>query len=255
MKWHPYAYLFPMLEEPELQELADDIAANGQHHPVIIDDKGLILDGRNRAVACALAQVEPATKVFKGDDAEKLAFVLSVNLHRRHLDTAQRAMVAEKLAGLKQGEKKADSGIPLSQPTQAEVAKMFNVSVDSVKQARKILKTATPEIVAAVERGELSLNAAMATIKPMAKQPESAPKAATANAEPEVEKKSPTVAHINETLIKMGANKKRHPQLMQIANDALYRLTPEERCEVLTSQVKRLTPEQRVQLISSLHDK
>ena len=161
MKWHPYANLFPMLEEPELQELADDIAANGQHHPVIIDDKGLILDGRNRAAACALAQVERSTKVFKGDDAEKLAFVLSVNLHRRHLDTAQRAMVAEKLASLKQGEKKADSEIPLSQPTQAEVAKMFNVSVNSVKQARKILKTATPEIVAVVERGELSLNAAM----------------------------------------------------------------------------------------------
>ena len=36
MKWHPYANLFPMLEEPELQELADDIAANGQHHPVIM---------------------------------------------------------------------------------------------------------------------------------------------------------------------------------------------------------------------------
>ena len=161
MKWHPCANLFPMLEEPELQELADDIAANGQHHPVIIYDKGLILEGRNRSAACALAGIEPATKVFKGDDTEKLAFVLSVNLHRRHLDTAQRAMVAEKLASLKQGEKKADSEIPLSQPTQAEVAKMFNVSVNSVKQARKILKTATPEIVAVVERGELSLNAAM----------------------------------------------------------------------------------------------
>jgi ParB-like chromosome segregation protein Spo0J len=252
MKSHPYANLFPILEEPELQELADDIAANGQHHPVIIDDKGQILDGRNRAAACALAQVEPSTKVFKGDDAEKLAFVLSVNLHRRHLDTAQRAMVAEKLAGLKHGEKKADSGIPLSQPTQAEVAKLLNVSVDSVKQARKIRKSATPETVAAVERGEITLNAAVATVKPMAKQPESSPKAATATAEPEVEKKSPAVAHINETLIKMGANKKRHPQLMQIANDALYRLTPEERCGFLASQVKRLTPEQQAQLIKSL---
>jgi ParB-like chromosome segregation protein Spo0J len=252
MKWHPYAHLFPMLEEPELQELADDIAANGQHHPVIIDDKGLILDGRNRSAACALAQVEPATKVFKGDDAEKLAFVLSVNLHRRHLDTAQRAMVAEKLAGLKQGEKKPDSGIPLSQPTQAEAAKLLNVSVDSVKKARKVRKSATPETVAAVERGEITLNAAVATVKPMAKQPESSPKAATANAEPEVEKKSPTVADINETLIKMGANKKRHSQLMQIANDALYQLTPKERCGFLASQLKRLTPEQQAQLIKSL---
>ena len=74
-------------------------------------------------------------------------------------------------------------------------------------------------------------------------------------AEPEVEKKSPSVIQIQHTLIKMGKDKKRHPQLMQIANDALYRLTLQDRCEVLTSQVKRLTPEQRVQLISSLHDK
>jgi hypothetical protein len=78
---------------------------------------------------------------------------------------------------------------------------------------------------------------------------------ATANAKPEVEKKSPTVIQIQRTLMKMGADKKRHPQLMQIATDALYRLTPEECCEVLTSQVKRLTPEQRGQLIETLHGK
>ena len=80
-------------------------------------------------------------------------------------------------------------------------------------------------------------------------------KLATANAEPEVKTKSPTVAYINDTLIKMGANKKRHPQLMQIANPALCWLTPEERCEVLTSQVERLTPEQRVHLIETLQGK
>ncbi|MCX7398836.1 MAG: aldo/keto reductase [Planctomycetales bacterium] len=61
---------------------------------------------------------------------------------------------------------KPDSGIPLSQPTQAEAAGMLNVSVDSVKQARKIRKTATPETVAAVERGEITLNAAVETVKP-----------------------------------------------------------------------------------------
>ena len=309
MNWHPYAKLFPMLEEDKLQELAEDIAANGQHHPVIVDEKGLILDGRNRAAACALAQVEPATKVFKGDDAEKLAFVLSGNLHRRHLDTAQRSMVAEKLAGLKQGGKKADGGIPLSQPTQAEVAKMFNVSVDSVKQARKILKTATPEIVAAVERGELSLNAAMATVTPQVVNPATklsqqhrhdgehveskvyaigkanvaitqlkaipstnkfldaldrvqswigSQRSGTTNrpmpedAEPEVETKAPSFIHIQRTLIRMGAVKKRHPQLIQIARDALSRLTADARCEFLACQLHQLTLEQRGQLMESL---
>ena len=92
----------------------------------------------------------------------------------------------------------------------------------------------------------------MATEKPVVSKPASSPKPATAKAEPEVEKKSPSVIQIQRTLIKMGADKKRHPQLIQIANDALYRLTPDERCEVLTSQLKRLTPEQQMQLISSL---
>jgi hypothetical protein len=86
---------------------------------------------------------------------------------------------------------------------------------------------------------------AVATVKPEVAKP----------AEPETEKKSPTVIQIQRTLMKMGADKKRHPQLMQIATDALYRLTPEECCEVLTSQVKRLTPEQRGQLIETLHGK
>jgi hypothetical protein len=86
---------------------------------------------------------------------------------------------------------------------------------------------------------------AVATVKPEVAKP----------AEPETEKNPPSVIQINRTLIKMGANKKRHPQLMQIANNALDQLTPEERCEVLTSQVKRLTPEQRGQLIETLHGK
>ncbi len=175
MNHHEYSNLFPMLNDVDLQKLANDIAENGQHQPVMIDEKGQILDGRNRSAACALAGIEPATKEFNGTDSEKLAYVLSVNLHRRHLDTSQRAMVAEKLASLKQGEKKADTGIPVSPPSQAEAAAMLNVSVDSVQKARKIRKAAKPETIAAVERGELSLNAAVETVKPAATNPESAP--------------------------------------------------------------------------------
>ena len=242
MKHHPFAKLFPMQSDEEIQSLADDIAKHGLRQPIVIDENEEILDGRNRAAACAIAQVQPVYEPFVGSDAQKLAYVASVNIHRRHLTNAQRAEIAAKIATMKTGEnqhtgkKKKEGGsneLPSKPVTTEQAAKLMNVSVASVKRAKA---KASPE-------------------KPGAAKPANPPKAATANAEPEVEKKSPTVAHINETLIKMGANKKRHPQLMQIANDALYRLTPEERCEVLTSQVKRLTPEQRVQLISSLHDK
>ena len=288
MKWHIYSELFPMLDDGDLQKLADDIAANGQHEPVIVDEKGLILDGRNRSAACTLAGITPTTRVFKGDDAEKLAYVLSLNLHRRHLDTAQRAMVADKLAGLSKGQTKADSGIPLSQPTQADAATMLNVSVDSVKKARKIRKEASPEVVAQVERGELSLNAADATVKPKATKPAdkkigsasrcllfsgdnidvevviddqpvtvptkpaSPQQATTTKLEPEAEKKSPSIIEIERSLFKMGKDKKRHYQLIQIAKSALSRLTPDEHVDVLVSQLQRIVPLQRAQVIDRL---
>jgi hypothetical protein len=51
-------------------------------------------DGRNRWRACQAAGVAIRTRPFAGGDP--LAFVLSSNLHRRHLNESRRAMVASK---------------------------------------------------------------------------------------------------------------------------------------------------------------
>lgn len=90
MKAHPYADRFPMLSTEELERLADDIRENGLNNPVVLDDEGRILDGRNRWAACELAGVTPETTLFEGDDPA--AFVLSSNVSRRHLTTGQQAM-------------------------------------------------------------------------------------------------------------------------------------------------------------------
>lgn len=47
MKVHPYAELFPPIDEAALKKLADDIAKNGQQQPIWTLE-GKILDGRNR---------------------------------------------------------------------------------------------------------------------------------------------------------------------------------------------------------------
>ena len=166
LKIHPAAELFPPMTEPEFLGLKEDIREHGQREAIVVW-KGDLIDGRHRLRACRELGIEPEIAELM-DETDPWQYVVSHNLHRRHLTTAQRSMVADKLASLKRGEKKADTGIPVSPPSQAEAAAMVNVSVDSVQQARKIRKTATPETVAAVERGELSLNAAMATIKPAA---------------------------------------------------------------------------------------
>ena len=88
MKFHEIADLFPLIDGDEFQLLCDDIKKEGLNHPVILlDDE--ILDGRNRYRACVEVDVEPRYEQFKGDDP--LAFVLSENLHRRHLTASQRA--------------------------------------------------------------------------------------------------------------------------------------------------------------------
>lgn len=77
-----------MLDEDRLRALADDIAANGQTTPCVMDSAGLGLDGRNRVAACRLINVDPAWTVHDGDP---LAVIKSTN-ERRDLTTGQRAM-------------------------------------------------------------------------------------------------------------------------------------------------------------------
>ena len=92
MRHHPAASLFPLLSEPELTVLAEDIREHGQIEPAIIFD-GALLDGRNREAACKLAGVELRTRELKHCDSPT-AYVISANAKRRHLTPAQRALVA-----------------------------------------------------------------------------------------------------------------------------------------------------------------
>jgi hypothetical protein len=155
---HEYANLFPMLSDADLQGLADDIAANGLQTPITTLD-GVILDGRNRYRACELAGVDPVLEEYQGGDP--LGFVISHNLHRRHLTEPQRAMVGAKLANLPANRPQESSGIPLLNISQPVVVSMMNVSTDSVKQARKIAKQGSPELNEAVMQGGVSLAAAV----------------------------------------------------------------------------------------------
>jgi len=125
MKAHPIAEKFPMLGELDLQNLADDIALNGQKEAIVLYE-GKILDGRNRYAACKLAKVEPRTKEFQGKNP--VAFVLSKNVWRRHLTTRERAEIAV-WASTAEG-----SNEPAM--TQAKAAEALKISKSSVKRAK-----------------------------------------------------------------------------------------------------------------------
>lgn len=102
-RFHPACTIFPPLSDDELQELADDIAANGLRNPIVLY-QSKILDGRNRYLACEIAGVEPRFTEFDGDDP--IGWVVSQNLLRRHLTASQKAVVALDLLPLLEKEAK-----------------------------------------------------------------------------------------------------------------------------------------------------
>ena len=138
---HPFAELFPMMDECELKDLAADIKKNGLRGAITLFD-GKVLDGRNRYLACDLAGVDPKFREHK--DGDPLAFVLSANLHRRHLTTSQRAMVAASLSKLTHGgDRKSDEFQIGNQDAnlhldRSKAAKTLDVSPRSVATASKL---------------------------------------------------------------------------------------------------------------------
>ena len=89
-----FAEIFPMLDDDRLNELVRDIKDHGLLDAIVLYE-GKILDGRCRYLACKVAGVEPRFEIYDGADA--LGFAVSRNLHRRHLNESQRAMVAARV--------------------------------------------------------------------------------------------------------------------------------------------------------------
>jgi ParB-like chromosome segregation protein Spo0J len=154
---HPLGELFPPIEGDGFKELVASIKANGLRDPIIVHD-GMVLDGRNRQRACQAAGVDCDYQPLPAGQ-DPLAFVLDKNLNRRHLTNSQRAMVAAKLANLKDGQTKVGAQIcaPVSQEDAAEKLK---VSRRSVQSATKVKDDAIPQVIQAVERGDVTVSAA-----------------------------------------------------------------------------------------------
>jgi ParB-like chromosome segregation protein Spo0J len=165
---HPLADLFPPLPPEEYAALLDSIRANGQREAIMLHRDGRILDGKNRARVCAELGKPVASRTFEGKDSEALAYVLDLNLKRRHLTESQRAIIAKRLETLKQGRPGKDAILHVSRD---DAARLLNVSPRSIASAGTVLKRAEPEIVAAVERGEMAVStAAYIAAKPRKQQ-------------------------------------------------------------------------------------
>jgi ParB-like nuclease domain len=107
LPFHPLAGIFPLMEGAEFDALVADIKANGLLEPIVTYE-GMILDGRTRYRACLAAgwtplrishQILTGGKEGEGDLLidNPAAYVISTNIHRRHLTPAQKRELIAKL--------------------------------------------------------------------------------------------------------------------------------------------------------------
>jgi len=156
-EFHPLANIFPLIEGQAYQELMADVLKHGIREPIWVYE-GKILDGRNRYRAAQAMGVECPIQEYDGDDAT--GFVISLNLHRRHLSESQRGVVAAKLANLENGQKTSSANLPSTAVSQSDAAEMLNVSTRTVTSAKVVVDQGSDSLVQAVESGSVSVSAA-----------------------------------------------------------------------------------------------
>jgi hypothetical protein len=186
LTFHVAAWLFPWTSEDAYRELRDDIAANGLRQEIVkLGD--VILDGRTRYIACIELGVNPVYKDWDGK-GEPLNFVVSQNLHRRHLRDDQRAAIAAVFqqalanqskqkraataAAKRHGTISSEAGGAPKQRARTQAAKALNVSEAKVRKAEEVGKS-SPKLLEEVKSGKITLAKAHAQTKPLGAEDES----------------------------------------------------------------------------------
>lgn len=189
-EFHEVANIFPMMSESEFSGLVEDIRKNSQIEPIWVYDQKII-DGRNRYNACLEIGIEPVIKEWNGKGS-LVSFVTSLNLHRRHLNYGQLHMLGLKIkpifeeearirriSSLKQNTVPTELGERKTITTELqetvkdkhkgesarEVANLIGGSATGIYTAQKIVKEGIPDIVKAVENGNVSLDRAGKIVK------------------------------------------------------------------------------------------
>lgn len=172
LAFHPYADIFELIEGSEFSGLVEDVRRYGLRERIVIyQDK--VLDGRNRYRAAIAACViddddSPADRpmVFQqfvpSVDGDPLAFVISKNVHRRHLTISQRAYAMAEAEGFRHGglRVKQDANLRLEPETRSDLAAKGHVSERSISSAATVRDHGVDDLKTAVKRGGIAVSTA-----------------------------------------------------------------------------------------------
>jgi protein gp37 len=185
---HPACTAVPAIEKEDQDALEKDIANNGLLDAVTLTQDGLLLDGRNRLIACHKAAVEVRFTKFGGDPWE---YAYAKNIARRHLPMAAKCAFGEAWADDEKTKAKARQAenAKRNQPQNVEmfpplentgksrdaIAERIGVSGRTYEKYEQAKLHAPPEIIDKMRRNEISIDAAYKEARKVKDQKESLP--------------------------------------------------------------------------------
>jgi DNA modification methylase len=170
--------LIPALTAEEFKQLEANILSEGIRDPLVLW-KGYLVDGHNRYAIASEHGLDYKTvnKDFKDSNEVKEWMILN-QFGRRNLSNYQRSVLAlqlEEVFSSKAKEnqirkpesvvQKSEQQKPMERKAITQIAKVANVSHDTIAKVKKIEAVATPEVKAQLSTGELSINQAYQEIK------------------------------------------------------------------------------------------
>lgn len=169
--------LIPALTDDEYKGLEESILKEGCRDSLVLWGDTLV-DGHNRYEICTKHGIafETVQKDFDNRD-DAIQWIILNQFGRRNLPMYERArlalrlkpVIAEKakenqLSTLKQNKTVSQKSVERID-TQKELAKVAGVSHDTIAKVEKIEKTASPEVKAKLQSGDMSINQAYQTIR------------------------------------------------------------------------------------------
>jgi ParB-like chromosome segregation protein Spo0J len=163
-----YEKLVPPLPVEEYNQLKSSIRTNGLYLPIIINEKGIVLDGHHRHKICNELKIQGKYKVKKFENkTDEIIFVGECNLQRRQLTSLQRIALVIKLEPFykekaKERMSEAGRGGNITTPSKVrdELGRKANVSGKQYEKGKKILENNDEKLISNVLSGEKTINKA-----------------------------------------------------------------------------------------------
>ena len=155
----------------EFESLVSSIKENGLRYPLVVNQKGILIDGYNRFEACKRAGIKPKIKTVKFiTKEEELSFIFDSNRNRRHLNDFQLSEIGYKLYEIRAEEGKERRKENLTQYKNSKtqdhavgksshiVAEKIGVSPTTFENSIKIIRSKDEKLKKDVREGKTSIN-------------------------------------------------------------------------------------------------